>query len=670
MPNSLFVVSTDESMPNLLLIESPKKIQKLQQILGNSWIIKASFGHIRELASDGEEALGFELTGQTVNCRFVPRSPKAAGIIKELKQIVTQVEKIYIATDPDREGETIGWHLAQVLRLKNPQRVTYTEITESAIKQALANPRPLALNRVNAGLARTCLDKLVGYRGSPLVWSLKCQAKSIGRVQSAALHILCNREREILAFKPTDYWSVEIDYAQNFRAFYLGERNFPNVVDEDPALDDTSESREKILESSRVFSQEKAEQLIQIAKNFPHRVRNIEGKVIERQPPAPFTTSTLQQAASSRLKFSPKQTMTIAQTLYEKGLITYMRTDSVTLSEEFCARVKQWLETKDPTNIPELAAKHRNRKNAQEAHEAIRPTDIDRPSSALKQELLEDEFQLYLTIWLRSVASQCKNARIRQTRIITQSETVFWLTNGSIVEFPGYSKYWKNLAGDKLLPQLCQGQSLFLREAKHQKKQTQPLSRYTEAKLIQVMEKKGIGRPSTYAPTVSTLKEREYASLNKGKLQPTESGLTVDEFLQNTLPELLEADFTAQMESTLDAIENGKEDWQHYLTNWNREYFAPAIDKAWASLGGKPTANSTTKTEQKLTSYPCPVCGTPLAEYTYVKDGQTKKMLRCSSAKVKERKHKDAVFFESRGAWWSKKYGNLSLFERLISRKK
>jgi DNA topoisomerase I len=337
-----------------------------------------------------------------------------------------------------------------------------------------------------------------------------------------------------------------------------------------------------------------------------------------------------------------------------------MRTDSVTLSEEFCARVKQWLETKDPTNIPERAAKHRNRKNAQEAHEAIRPTDIYRPSNLLKQELQDDEFQLYLTIWLRSVASQCKNARIGQTRIITQSGTVFWLATGSIVEFPGYSKYWKNLAGDKLLPQLCQGQSLDLKEAKHQKKQTQPPERYTEAKLIQVMEKKGIGRPSTYAPTVSTLKEREYASLTKRQLKPTEIGLRVDEFLLHTLPELLEADFTARMESTLDAIENGKEDWQLYLTSWNREYFAPAIDKAWAFLGGKPTDKSVNKKEQQLTSYLCPVCGTPLAEYTYVKDGQTKKMLRCSSAKAfKDRKHKDVVFFESRGGWWSKKYGNL-----------
>ncbi|NJP22407.1 MAG: type IA DNA topoisomerase [Hydrococcus sp. CRU_1_1] len=342
-------------MPNLLLIESPKKIQKLQQIIGKNWIIKASLGHIRELASDGEDALGFDLSGDTVNCRFVPRSPKSAGIVKELKQIVTQVEKIYIATDPDREGETIAWHLAQVLRLKNPQRVTYTEITDRAIKIALANPRPLDLNRVNAGLARACLDKLVGYRGSPLVWSLKCQAKSIGRVQSAALHILCQREREVLAFKPTDYWSVWVDYAEGFRAFYLGERDLINVADENLSDDDTSESTEKILESSRVFSLEKAEQLVAIALNSSHRIHSIEGKAIERQPPPPFTTSTLQQASGSRLKFSPKQTMELAQSLYEKGLITYMRTDSIALSQEFCASVKQWLGNKDPTNIPERA---------------------------------------------------------------------------------------------------------------------------------------------------------------------------------------------------------------------------------------------------------------------------------------------------------------------------
>ena len=417
---------------------------------------------------------------------------------------------------------------------------------------------------------------------------------------------------------------------------------------------------------------------------------------------------------------NPETTMKVAQHLYEQGLITYMRTDSTALSDEFCQSVRQWLQAKDPQNLPSKQVKHRQSKNAQEAHEAIRPTDITRSSAQLKQELDDQQFQLYLIIWMRSVASLCKPAQLLQTKIISQSGEVKWLAKGQVVQFKGYTRYWNNISNDSVLPTVQQGQSLILNEAGHDKKQTQPPPRYTEPKLVQAMEKKGIGRPSTYAPTVKTLKQREYVKLSKGKLLPTTLGLDVDEFLGKMLPELLQAEFTAQMESTLDEIASGQQDWQKYLTTWNRDYFDPTLSKAWSALGGKP-ANNTTVTRDKsdvccpqcqkllskipskskklavpyflkcedgcdvvmffdkklnkwvqpgeskssnggqLTKFSCPVCGQPLQEYSYKKDGQDKVMLRCSNSKgAKDCRHKDVAFFMTKDKkWWSKKYGVL-----------
>lgn len=397
-----------------------------------------------------------------------------------------------------------------------------------------------------------------------------------------------------------------------------------------------------------------------------------------------------------------------------------MRTDSTALSDEFCQSVRAWLQAKDPQNLPSKQVKHRQSKKAQEAHEAIRPTDITRPSAQLKQELDEQQFQLYLLISMRSVASLCASARLRQTKIVTQSGEVKWLAKGQVVEFKGYTKYWNNISHDSVLPTVQQGQPLNLNEAGHDQKQTQPPPCYTEPKLVQAMERKGIGRPSTYAPTVKTLKQREYVKLSKGKLHPTPLGLDVDEFLGKMLPELLQAEFTAQMESTLDAIASGEQDWQKYLTTWNREYFDPSLDKAWKALGGKP-ANKTTVTREKsevscpvcqkplskipskskklavpyflkcedgcdvvmffdakqdkwvkpgesqptsggqLTNFSCPVCNKPLQEFPYNKDGQDKVMLRCSHSKgAKDTRHKNVVFFMTKDKkWWSKKYGIL-----------
>jgi DNA topoisomerase-1 len=625
----------------LLIVESPGKVKKLSQILGPDWLVKASMGHIRELANDGEDSLGFDLGENSVRCRFVARGSRGKETIQTLRSAVKQVKTVVLATDYDREGETIAWHIQQALNLKQPQRVVYSEITPAAVQQAIAQPRAIDLNLVHSGLCRTVLDKLVGYRGSPLLWQLHNGAKSMGRVQSATLHILCERERQIQAFVPQDYWSVFVDYCLDngtgFRAYYRGSAatDAPAELPTDTSDDAAQPNDGQTPESTRVTSEAEANRLVQLAQQHPHRVLSVEGKTVSRTPPPPFVTASLQQAAGSRLRFSPEKTMQVAQSLYEAGLITYMRTDSVALSPEFCAQARQWLEEHDPENVPQRVTRHRQRQGSQEAHEAIRPTDVYRPSRELRQELPQDQFELYVLIWKRAMASQCQAARLRQTQILTQSGPVIWQAKGQVIQFPGYSRYWNNLSSDTVLPTVTVGQSLTLQHAAHEQKQTQPPPRYSEPKLVQVMERKGIGRPSTYAPTIQTLKQRLYVEVQKGHLQPTNLGLEVDRFLQAALPELLEAEFTAQMEQVLDQIAAGQQQWEAYLTRWNRDYFAPALLKArqvipqYLTTAPAPTAASIrSDKEHSLSRTRCPQCQNYLAKIPSAKV-KKKYFLKC-----------------------------------------
>ncbi|MBD2353321.1 type I DNA topoisomerase [Tolypothrix sp. FACHB-123] len=618
----------------LLVVESPGKVKKLSEILGAEWIVRASCGHIRELSDQGEDALGFSMDGSHVQCNYVPRDQRSKETIQQLKTVAKQVSEVILATDPDREGETIAWHLKEVLGLREAKRVVYTEITASAVRSAIANPRKLDLNLVGAGLCRDCLDKLVGYKGSPLVWALNNGAKSVGRVQSATLHLICQREREIQSFVPQDYWSVWVDYAEGFRAFYLGTANAPQETQQETEVhDDTKINNQTTPESTRVLSEAEANRLVEEAKRHPHQVVQYEGKINNRQPPPAFITSTLQQAAGSRLRFTPEKTMQVAQKLYEAGLITYMRTDSVMLSPEFCESARQWLEQNDPQNVPQRTARHRSSKTAQEAHEAIRPTDVFRPSAELRVQLPADEFNLYVLIWKRAIASQCRPAQLRKTKVITKSGDIFWQARGQVVEFLGYARYWPNLGKDTILPALQQGQMLTLADAGHEKKQTQPPPRYSEPKLVQLMERKGIGRPSTYSPTIATLKKRDYIQVTKEIIQPTALGLEVDVFLQKALPDLLEAEFTAKMEDALDAIASGKQPWQQYLTSWNQNYFAPALAKAKtvavnSGNGTKTAAVAERKFETSRTR--CPHCNNCLAKIPSSKV-KKKYFLKCQS---------------------------------------
>ncbi|UBF30340.1 type I DNA topoisomerase (plasmid) [Kovacikia minuta CCNUW1] len=626
-------------MVNLLLIESPGKSKKLSQILGSGWIVKASMGHVRELANDGEDALGFDLLDRRIECRYEPRGAKGKKVLSDLRQAVKQADAVYIATDPDREGETIGWHLQQELRLKNPRRVVYSEITSQAVKAAIAQPRSLDQSLIAAGRARDCLDKLVGYKGSKhVVWRLNIGAKSMGRVQSATLHLLSLREKEIQAFKPQDYWSVWVEYQEGFKAFYRAKLKAPgsNSAPTGEPPDDATDGKES-QESDRVTSQAEADRLVAIARANPHQVVSVEGKTSQQSPPPPFITSSLQQAAGAKLRFSPDKTMKVAQSLYEAGHITYMRTDSVALAEPFRAAVRRYLEQYDPSNVPNRTTHHRAVKGAQEAHEAIRPTDVLRSPTALATQVSPDAAKLYELIWNRAVASQCCPARLRKTRVVTRSEAAHWEAKGQVVEFPGYTRYWNNLSADTQLPALQRGQPLTLKQAAADKKQTQPPPRYTEPKLVQLMERRGIGRPSTYAPTIKTLKEREYVQVEKGKLQPTGLGMELDGALEKLLPDLIQPEFTAQMELALDTIAQGQQDWQEYLTHWHCTYFAPALEKAGqvlkssgaqvlksngthqvGSLNGaqglqgtvaRSSDSPTPRTQATVTKTACPKCG-------------------------------------------------------------
>ena len=611
-------------MTNLLLIESPGKLKKLSQILGAGWLVRASMGHVRELANDGEDALGFDLQESTIDCRYEPRGARGKTVLADLRQAVKQADQVYIATDPDREGETIGWHLQQALKLKNPHRVVYSEITASAVQAAIAKPRRLDQSLIAAGRARDCLDKLVGYKGSKhVVWRLNNGAKSMGRVQSATLHLLYLRETEIQAFTPQDYWSVWVEYAEGFKAFYRAKLTSPKAPAKNKSGEKSAEpsddaADEKPLpESDRVTSQAEADRLIAIARTQPHQVHSVEGKTTHQSPPPPFITSTLQQAAGAKHRFTPDKTMKVAQTLYEAGHITYMRTDSVMLSDQFCQAVRQYLAQHDPTNIPAKTTSHRATKGAQEAHEAIRPTDVNHTPD--RSSLTGDEAKLYDLIWQRAVASQCCPARLQKTRVITRSATTHWEARGQVVQFPGYTRYWNNLNADTQLPTLQPGQALTLKQAAAEQKQTQPPPRYTEPKLVQLMERRGIGRPSTYAPTIKTLKDRDYVQILKGKLQPTELGMALDQALSKLLPELIQPEFTAQMEAELDAIAQGTQDWQTYLTTWHRTYFAPALAKASQQLLTMGGATGTPKGYQPPrsatpTQIPCPKCQQPLSK--------------------------------------------------------
>lgn len=567
-------------MKSLVIVESPAKAKTLGKILGSDFKVKASIGHIKDLP---QKELGVDVdNGFTPEYVVIPGKEK---IIKELKAESKSAKAIYLATDPDREGEAIAYHISEEIVGKKKTndkaiyRVTFHEITERAVKEAIKNPSQIDINKVDAQQARRVLDRLVGYKLSPYLWKKVRRGLSAGRVQSVAVRLVVDREREIESFVSEEYWTldgmfvpVEVDEQRPFKASlykYKGKL----------LVDREAEGQDRFLIRNEETANEVRDALI--AQSYV--LNAVEKKVRRRLPSPPFITSTLQQEASIKLKFPAKKTMLIAQQLYEGlelgqegsvGLITYMRTDSYRIAPEAEQWARDFIKSRFGKDyVPEAIPRYRSKDTAQDAHEAIRPTYRDKTPEKVKPFLTKDQYNLYKLIWNRFIASQMAPAIYDQTTFIIRptgddlAETEFRST-GSILRFPGFLALYKDAKeedpeeeSDSLLPDLSEGSPLKVLEIEKNQHFTQPPPRYTEATLVKALEDKGIGRPSTYATIISTIQDRKYVVKEEGRFKPTELGVVVNDLLVDKFPELIDLQFTAKMEEELDEIEQAKLKW-------------------------------------------------------------------------------------------------------------
>ena len=515
----------------LLIVESPAKAKTISKYLKGEFTVKASVGHVRDLPKSNKKAIDIE-------AGFEPHyeiSPDKEDVVSEIQKLSKKADEVILATDPDREGEAIAWHIAQASELKKPKRVVFHEVTKDAILEAMSHPRTIDQNLRKAQEARRVLDRLVGYDLSGLIWKKVRYGLSAGRVQSPALRILMEREREIRAFKPEKYWTLTAMVKnQN------GEE-FPVICKDEPRDE---------KEVKRIVSQAKK------GKWFVMDVKETDAK---RSPRPPFITSTLQQAASSRMGFPPSKTMMLAQRLYEAGLITYMRTDSTNLAAQSQTQIAKLVKDKYGDKYHQNRVFTKKSKNAQEAHEAIRPTKIGTENAGANP----DQKKLYSLIWQRTVASQMVDAKISRTKIIAniEGETIpDFAAKGSRVVFDGWLKADPASRGDDVeLPKVAKDEKLDFVDISTEEKETQPPSRYSEARLIKELEKRGIGRPSTYAPIIRTLKDRGYVEKEGSALVPTDTGDVVSTFLEKHFMKYISDSFTAEMENELDDIADGNQ---------------------------------------------------------------------------------------------------------------
>ncbi len=610
------------NMDNLVIVESPTKARTLQKFLGSKYRIEASMGHIRDLPKGD---FGVDVAKNFEPQYVIPRDKRKR--VNELKKLAASSSVLYLATDPDREGEAIAWHISELLgnsEVKNSKskvkskvvkRVVFHEITEEAIKDAFDHPRELDLQLVNAQQARRILDRLVGYKLSPLLWKKVKKGSSAGRVQSVALKLIVEREREVLAFKAVEYWSIEAELEASKDKFLA------TVIEKD----------NKKLE---VKNQQEANEHVKNLEKGEYVVKKVTKKEARRYPYPPFTTSTLQQGAANRLGMSAKKTMMLAQALYEHGLITYMRTDSVNLSAQAISAVRDYIESFiGKSYLPQTARVFKSKsKNAQEAHEAIRPTNAKLKADGINTTtgLNRDHIRLYDLIWKRFVACQMSEAVIDQTTVDTESGSYLLRSHGSIIKFEGWLKlYGKEAEEEKdspdegddkkqVLPPLSENQSLNLLSLSPTQHFTQPPPRFNEASLIKKLEELGIGRPSTYAPILSTIQDRFYVERIERKFVPTQLGFTVCDFLIEYFPEIVDYSFTAQMEDNLDEISRGERVWQPVL----KEFYTP-FEKKIEEV--EATAEKV-KMEVELAGKQCPECGKELI----IRVGKFGKFLACS----------------------------------------
>lgn len=568
-------------MRTLIIVESPAKAKTIQKYLGKEYAVKASVGHIRDLPKSNKKAID-------IDGGFVPHYEVVKGkekVISDIQEAAEKADSILLATDPDREGEAIAWHIAEILReskkvkKKDIKRVRFNEITKEAIIAAVQNPDSIHQELREAQEARRVLDRLVGYDLSGIIWKKVRYGLSAGRVQSPALRILMEREREIRAFIPEDYWVITAHVENQQGPFVL-------ACSEEPR---SKQETDRILDEGR---------------KGPWLVEDITESEMKRSPRPPFTTSTLQQAASSRLGFSPARTMGIAQKLYEAGLITYMRTDSTTLSAQALGAIGSVIESEFGKDYLETRHYKTKSKNAQEAHEAIRPTDAGKNKAGLN----EEQQRLYRLIWGRTVASQMKDARVLKSKVIVQvadGRVPMFSVNGSRVLFDGWLKADPAARGEDVeIPKVTKGETLSLKDINAEGKQTEPPNRYTEAGLIKELEKRGIGRPSTYASIMRTIVDRGYVEKIGKALKPTDTGDVVSTFLEDNFPTYISDSFTAEMEDELDDIASGKREYVKTLKDFYTPFHKEVKEKdklaKVTNLGDAP--------EEFL----CPKCGSKM----------------------------------------------------------
>ncbi len=630
---------------SLIIVESPTKAKTITKYLGRGYTVMASVGHIKDLPTS---KLGVDLEHD-----FKPQYVTIKGkskVLAEIKKKAEESDKVFLAPDPDREGEAIAWHLAEELKGKSKKksdgkvfRVLFNEITERAIKQALQSPGQIDMKLVNAQQARRVLDRIVGYQGSQLLWTKVRRGLSMGRVQSVAVRLMCEREQEREAFRAEEYWSITA---------LLAGANPPPFEAKLHSIDG---------EEASIATADEAQKVVAAIQGKPFTVTSIERKEKKRNPVAPFITSRLQQEAARKLHFTPKKTMTLAQQLYEgieigaegaTGLITYMRTDSPRISQEATADARQVIQERFGTEyLPATPNIYKTQKAAQEAHEAIRPTSAARDPESIKQYLEHDQYNLYKLIWNRFIASQMVPAILDVTRVETSPlETkgrYLFRSSGTVVKFPGHTIVYmegvdKELfaqkpkqeeevedAAERQLPALTEGERLRLVEQAEQtipgvtSKQhfTQPPPRYNEALLIKELEEKGIGRPSTYAAIISTIQDRKYVEKIEGRFQPTETGRTVNDFLMKGFPDIVNVDFTSHLEEELDEVEEGNKPWVDAVRDFY-DPFTMDLEKAKTIPGPKDTV-------EPPTDIPCEKCGRMME----IKWGRNGKFLACPAYK-------------------------------------
>ncbi|MEK7596337.1 MAG: type I DNA topoisomerase, partial [Patescibacteria group bacterium] len=592
------------------------KAKTISRFLSRDFRVESSYGHLRDLP---KSKLGIDVDNDFKPQYIIPMKSKKR--VNELKKISEKAEEVVLASDEDREGEAIAWHLIQALKLDEPEtkkaerkivkRIVFHEITKKAIEEALKNPRDIDQNLVDAQQARRILDRLVGYKLSPFLWKKIYRGLSAGRVQSAAVRLIVEREQEIEKFKPDEYWTIAAKFKKNEgKRDSLSEKFEAKLAKKDG----------KPLEKLAIKNKQEADAVLKELENARYKVSKIESKEVRRQPFPPFTTSTLQQTSANKFGYSAKKTMFAAQRLYESGFITYMRTDSVNLSNESLESAASFIKKNIGREFVLDAPRRFKTKSkmAQEAHEAIRPADLSAAPDALKEKLQPDQYKIYNLVWKRFLACQMKEAIFDSTSAEIETGRFVFRASGSVMKFAGWTKIYETAFSESLLPLLEENEILKLEDLNAEQHFTEPPPRYSEAALIKTLEEHGIGRPSTYAPTLSTIQNRNYAEKNEQKkFKPTEIGIMVNDLLMEHFPEIVNLEFTAKMEDNLDQIADGKEKWEPVLKNFYGP-FAANLKKKYETVEKR---DLTEKTDEL-----CEKCGKPMI----IKHGRFGRFIACS----------------------------------------